>query len=634
MGLTTVRSGNTTDSELIASFTTLTQYKIQNCIINLPYKSGGYTSVELRIAGVNLLDCRDNSSAIDGTSYGITYKTIRDSNNNVLEISAKGKTSQANVFRNLNYKQGVSRILSGKFATYGYSSQMLVLCTGPSGTQLPPGQTWQTLDASVWAVRQLTETYAAQASTWIRLQAQPYAKNVSIDTVVKPMWCLAAHSGCEFEPYTGNNYVVTLPTTIYGGTIDLAQGTVVGTYASDGSELSQNTTASFTPLKLFTKMGINNIWSYQGTVEISYDLVNMNHVSEARRKVIMSQPSLLQIEGQFITIQHAQFAPVAQCGAIITSTQTGSGTPSPNNIRPIVGLSEFNIIKCKKNLFDEIYTNIPINGDPVYKSIYVGDNIVTFSTTCGKNTNGYPVLYALSGKVTSGADSATNGFYNGLTRVVQPTNGYVTIGYRTSGEVDPRNYQTQIEIGSIATEYEPYLGTTTTINWPNSVNNVYVGTLDVLTGTLTITAKLLTLTGSESNATWNWNGYLVPVSDSVSDNSKVHVSACSHTSYLITGDAFFNSRQSQSQDTAVVCAASSGSQIRFRNRNAATDLTTMQTWLQGQYNAGTPVQIVYELNSPVTYQLTPPQLRTFRGVNNISADGTLIYISYWGHPQS
>ena len=273
----------------------------------MPYKSSGYTSVELRIAGVNLLDCRDCAYAINGKSSGLTYQTTRDSNDVVLSISVNGTTTDTNNFRNLNYTPNVRRIIPGKYAACCYSSQMGMYVVGTSGGLVPTCYaSWSVADLANWPHYNVTESwYNKHSATWIRLQSQPCEKNIVTNTITKPLMCLESYSGCEYEPYTGNNYVITLPTTIYGGTVDLAKGIVVSNYASDGSQLSQNTTASFTPLKLFTKTGINNIWSYQGTVEISYDLVNMNHVSEARRKVIMSQPSLLQAEGQFITTKHA-----------------------------------------------------------------------------------------------------------------------------------------------------------------------------------------------------------------------------------------------------------------------------------------------------------------------------------------
>lgn len=643
MGLTTIQSGNTTDSELIASFTTLTQYKIQNCIINLPYKSGGYTSVELRIAGVNLLDCRDGT--YNGTSHGLTYQTTKDSNNIVLSISVNGTTTQANAFRNLNYASNVRRVLPGKYATHCYSSQMGILVVGSNTSVAPTGYTSYTVaNLSNWPHYNVTESwYNNSTATWVRLQAQPYAKNVAIDTVVKPMWCLESYSGCEYEPYTGNNYVVTLPTTIYGGTVDLTQGTVVGTYASDGSELSQNTTASFTPLKLFTKMGINNIWSYQGTVKISYDLVNMNHVSEARRKVIMSQPSLLQIEGQFITTQHAQFAPVTQCGAIITSTQTGSGTPSPDNIRPILGLSSLTLTQSGKNLYNKLTAdpqNLKIRND---SGTVVSDGANSYCAGLIPVPSNTPIT--ISGFYDHGNYvakrvyfldkngnwiSRTGGYFAPPITVTTPANCYYIQLQLHRFEFESWD-NIQIEIGSKASEYEIYKNTITTINWPNQINNVYGGTLDLLTGVLTVTHYSFTYTNSIS-LRGSSNGNTVYFTPPYEMYHKMNMTAQDgfYCSAFKTNDGIVTGLRTR-------CGFQQGNTFYntiyiYGLHDAISSVTSLDT--ARQYLENLAPQYVYRLLTPQIYQLTPQQLRTFRGVNNISADGTHIYISYWGHPQS
>lgn len=56
-------------------------------------------------------------------------------------------------------------------------------------------------------------------------------------------------------------------------------------------------------------------------------------------------------------------------------------------------------------------------------------------------------------------------------------------------------------------------------------------------------------------------------------------------------------------------------------------------WLQSLSDAGSPLQICYELATPVTYTLTPQEaLRTLRGENNIWSDANgAISATYWTH---
>lgn len=108
------------------------------------------------------------------------------------------------------------------------------------------------------------------------------------------------------------------------------------------------------------------------------------------------------------------------------------------------------------NLFDEIYTNIVNDWDVKYKSIFVGEGTFTLSTTCPKQDGGSATnLFFLSGNVSTGANSGTNGVYNNYPVTVTSLNGYVTIGYRAQS-YDPRNYQTMLNEGTTALPYEPY----------------------------------------------------------------------------------------------------------------------------------------------------------------------------------
>ena len=108
------------------------------------------------------------------------------------------------------------------------------------------------------------------------------------------------------------------------------------------------------------------------------------------------------------------------------------------------------------NLFDEIYTNIEVGWGVNYKSIFVGEGTFTLSTTCPKQDNSSATnLFFLSGNVSTGANSSTNGVYNNHPVTVASLNGYVTIGYRAQS-YDPRNYQTMLNEGTTALPYEPY----------------------------------------------------------------------------------------------------------------------------------------------------------------------------------
>jgi hypothetical protein len=113
-------------------------------------------------------------------------------------------------------------------------------------------------------------------------------------------------------------------------------------------------------------------------------------------------------------------------------------------------------INLGKNLFNEIYPNI-VNNTTKYVSIYVGDGTFTMSSNVPLPSNDpYASLFFITGQATSGASTGGNGVYLNRPITISSTNGYVTVGYRIYGGINPEDYQTQLEKGSQATSYSPY----------------------------------------------------------------------------------------------------------------------------------------------------------------------------------
>lgn len=171
-----------------------------------------------------------------------------------------------------------------------------------------------------------------------------------------------------------------------------------------------------------------------------------------------------------------------------------------------------------KNLFDEDYSE---TADIVYRSIYVGDGTFTMSTDAPLNTGGGANLFFFAGQVTSGASTNTNGVYQSTSRTVTAVDGYVTAAYRDANNVNPANYHTQIEVGTVATSYEPYSNicpitgfSTVTITDVDAESHtatvtvalgstVYGGSLDLTSGELTIThANIASYNGETIGEPW------------------------------------------------------------------------------------------------------------------------------------
>lgn len=77
----------------------------------------------------------------------------------------------------------------------------------------------------------------------------------------------------EYHAYTGTTYDVDWTTeagTVYGGSVDIANGVVTSTKAQDGSDLPDPVVTQISPTELSTLYGTNNIWADTGDVTVEY----------------------------------------------------------------------------------------------------------------------------------------------------------------------------------------------------------------------------------------------------------------------------------------------------------------------------------------------------------------------------
>lgn len=265
--LVRVLSGNTEDSAAIAHFRANENAMINNLVVHIPYTPAGVTSVTVTHAGVNFLQCDTFSN---GSSKGITFAGTRE-DGEIVSISATETATGDNCFRNLNYDVNVLKLPpDGSYACYAYTDDAAIVFSGtPNAIYDRSGGTYNA-DVTGWRKYDL-EPGRGNTTEYARLQLMPYRCNgKTFDVVARPLVCLESDEGCAFEPYSGQQYTVNIPNTIYGGTVDLITGLVTGEYASDGSALSSPVTQQITGQQITTLKGVNNIWSDAGNVELSY----------------------------------------------------------------------------------------------------------------------------------------------------------------------------------------------------------------------------------------------------------------------------------------------------------------------------------------------------------------------------
>lgn len=205
--------------------------------------------------------------------------------------------------------------------------------------------------------------------------------------------------------------------------------------------------------------------------------------------------------------------------------QSGSGTPSPQNVRPISGRTQSVVAKTGKNLVN------PSEGSFTSVASWVSLENVNANTV----TNGTPIYlpegtYTLSyaERTTAwttqifGADGSTivNSSQNSVTFTVSAdTLGYIRINV---GYQQAVSFKIQIEVGSTATAYKAYNGETITRTYGTTI---YGGSDDVTGDGATVTYDALVVSADTSiervatNTTGKYRFYLTPPSVPVEPSS-------------------------------------------------------------------------------------------------------------------
>lgn len=200
-------------------------------------------------------------------------------------------------------------------------------------------------------------------------------------------------------------------------------------------------------------------------------------------------------------------APIDSLKASIVGVQSGSGDPSPSNVRPITGWSSCVVNRTGKNLIDDSevlhgyfnqFGNFVDSAKSLSYEAELKAGTYTFSTDLD---NCVITRYFINDEV-----------YEPITETQTLT---INLNVNFDFKISIRNVsstvisvtpQTMIEIGDVATTYEPYNGNTYTIPFKDSSDNpitVYDGVIDVTGGKLTVThANIASYNGETINEPW------------------------------------------------------------------------------------------------------------------------------------
>jgi hypothetical protein len=341
------------------------------------------------------------------------------------------------------------------------------------------------------------------------------------------------------------------------------------------------------------------------------------------------------------------------------STITDATFAPYSNVCPITGWTGANVTRTGKNLLPNNCTSGSQNG---LTWTVNSDGSVTISGTANNPNSTYTTItfdYANpltpiakgSCRLVCSAEASYNPSISGLrfqndiyvdgiyVRTMQnnessyPFNGgIISVGTSRlkidNGTVIPSGtkYYPQIEFGYTATSYEPYQGDIHSISWQTEAGTVYGGTLNVTTGELTVDRVLTTLDGSENWYEFGSNQYgqvyscTLPYTK-LSQNSSI-TKIISDKFKIVSGLSVVTPTD---DETGILANGGAITACNFFVRfDFLQNLTAWTTWLSQN-----PTQVSYLIAEPITYQLSPTEVKTLPGINNIFADTGDTTAKYW-----
>lgn len=302
-----------------------------------------------------------------------------------------------------------------------------------------------------------------------------------------------------------------------------------------------------------------------------------------------------------------------------TPQQTGSGDPSPENIRSILPWNGLTVFGGGKNLFNKetVILDKYLNsrgglidspyGQAVtdYIPVVKGEKIIANS---GTNSNYFFAFY--ESKNESTFVSGDNGSHFPFT--VPDKAKYIRLTF------DKKDIDTyQVEAGTVSTAYEPYHQITETdISFPSPV---YGGTLDVVSGVLTVEWAIVDMGSLRwiANATSTTGIYRMSTS-SLSDNIEIPSANSVPGKIVCSAYKTVSADSTYSKVSGIAIGRNKAVTVYDADYNTDGSVDDFITSVTGK-------MIAYKLETPQEITLTPEQITAIKGNNTVwsDADGSL-----------
>ncbi|MGN0773493.1 MAG: hypothetical protein ACI4MP_06840 [Candidatus Ventricola sp.] len=313
----------------------------------------------------------------------------------------------------------------------------------------------------------------------------------------------------------------------------------------------------------------------------------------------------------------------------LAPVQSGSGDPSPDNVRPISGRTSVQLTRCGKNLLEN--TAATQTADGVTFTVNADGSVTANGTASattflvlGKVNIKSGATYAISGCPSGGSSSTyslslrnktgsviyKDDYGNGGTYTPSSdVTAYCRIRIQSGVTVSNLTFYPQLELGSTVTEFEPYTGATFAADFGQTV---YGGTLDWNTGVLTVdmVSRQYMPTTISSYGSAGYSRFTMGIPSSLKSVANDPSAICDR----------FKRKIQWNIDSEYFYANDMGIYL-FSNRWST--LEDAQAWFTDN-----PTMMVYRLATPATIQLTPQQITALPGLNTVFDDGDGLTVGY------
>jgi len=335
--------------------------------------------------------------------------------------------------------------------------------------------------------------------------------------------------------------------------------------------------------------------------------------------------------GAMVSVNDAADLPVVDIAVGIVAQQSGSGDPSPSNVRPISGFTGLNLTRAGANIWNEDWEQGSIDNNGADESsttrirskgyISVKGNTSYFFAWISPETTAFRLYYydASQTFISYQQIDITTTYPNGRSFTTPVNCAYIR--FRTAGTGSITTYSNNISINypSTDTTYHAYSGAVLHITWQTEAGTVYGGTLDVTTGLLTVTHGYVVFDGSQADSDFAYS----------STSSRITWIPYANIGKVDSVDFKSNMLRVVPKGTTPaewgVTTSANSARCFIGVPSSIASVADWQT-----YVTSNNIQLVYELATPQTVQLTPQQVETIRGINNIYADtGDILNLEYY-----